>query len=231
MSNKIYVWDRLVRGFHWSLALTFFISYLTGDDWETIHVYTGYLILILIFIRFIWGFIGSKYARFSNFVRPLPDALTYIRGLASGDSQRYTGHNPAGGLMVIALMLCLLITGVTGLKAYGVEGFGPLATVSSEKTIMDTELLIAPESRAEINNQYDSHERDEHEEDDDEHDEDEGHDAEELWEELHEFFANLTILLVILHVLGVFASATAHKENLLKAMIDGYKKKEQNNEP
>jgi len=208
MKESIYVWDPVVRIFHWTLVLAFTISYLTGDELETIHAYSGYLILILIFIRVIWGLIGSKYARFSDFVKPVSEAFAYLRGLLTGNARHYTGHNPAGGLMVLALLGSISITGLTGLKTYGLEGHGPLATTSIETSINKTEI--------------DSDEHDEHDEDDDHYDK---HDDEEseVWEELHEFFANFTVLLVLLHVIGVYISALFHKENLISAMITGYK--------
>ena len=66
-STQIKVWDPLVRFFHWALVSAFTIAYITEDDFLTIHSWAGYLILSLLCIRFVWGFIGTRYARFSDF--------------------------------------------------------------------------------------------------------------------------------------------------------------------
>ncbi len=224
MTEKTYIWDPLIRIFHWTLMLAFVTSYLTGDELETVHVYSGYLILSLLLFRIIWGFIGSYHARFGNFIRPFGDAVAYLRGLRDGSSQRYLGHNPAGGLMVLALLVSLSMTGLSGLKLYGVEGHGPLAstgalTVAGEQTrYSDDNDRYEYQGYAPDKEKYDEDERDEHDQNHDQHEADE-----ESWEELHEFFANLSVLLVLLHIAGVFVSSLAHGENLVRAMITGYK--------
>lgn len=191
--ETIRVWDPFVRFFHWGLVLAFIISYLSAEELETVHVYSGYFICALLISRIVWGIIGSKYARFRNFVRPWPEVKRYLRGLVSGNSVRYLGHNPAGGAMTVALLACLSLTVLSGLKTLGAEGEGPFAVAS-----------------------YEEHS---------ENDEDREHndDAEEFWEEIHEFFVNASLLLIVLHITGVIASSLAHRENLAKAMINGNK--------
>jgi len=127
-AKEIKVWDPLVRLFHWSLVLAFAIAYATEDDYMALHVYAGYTIAGLLLIRLIWGFIGTQHARFSDFVRPPREALAYLKETITFKAKRYLGHNPAGGLMIIALLLSLLLTTLTGLGAYGIEGHGPLAS-------------------------------------------------------------------------------------------------------
>jgi len=214
MKQSTYVWDPLVRVFHWGLVLTFLISYLTGDELETIHAYSGYLILSLISVRILWGFVGAKHARFSDFVRPVPECIRYLRSHLTGNAKKYTGHNPAGGLMVLALLGSLAITGLTGLKAYGVEGHGPLASTPIEA--IEKTALSSQQTEKSNDDDYDEHwyKNGKSEEHDDE---------DEVWEELHEFFANFTVLLVLLHILGVYITSSLQKENLVSAMITGYK--------
>ena len=68
MSNEIRVWDPLIRIFHWVLVLTFTVAYLSGDEESSLHIYSGYVVLGLIVFRVLWGLVGTRYARFSNFV-------------------------------------------------------------------------------------------------------------------------------------------------------------------
>ena len=108
------VWDPFVRVFHWSLATLFLVAYVTGDDAEQVHIAAGYTIAGLIALRIIWGFIGPRHARFSNFVRLPREVLAYLRDVALFRAPRYLGHNPAGGAMIIALLVMLVGTGITG---------------------------------------------------------------------------------------------------------------------
>ncbi len=126
----IKVWDIFVRFFHWSLVLFFSIAYISGgeDEWLTIHSYAGYTIITLVFVRILWGFIGTQYARFSDFVVTPKKALQYFKEELSGDAKHYLGHNPAGGLMVITLLISLVITVISGMAIIATDGEGPLAT-------------------------------------------------------------------------------------------------------
>ncbi|CAM2929428.1 cytochrome b/b6 domain-containing protein [Shewanella amazonensis] len=212
MNGKVYVWDWVVRGFHWLLVAAFLTSYLSGDEWESLHVYSGYLIVTLLLVRILWGFIGSKHARFSDFVRSPAAAIAYLKGLAAGKITHYRGHNPAGGLMVIALLLSIAMTGFSGLKTYGFEGKGPLAVVS--QTQAGSLSASAVETGFDKDGDHDKEHGDKHQKENPD---------EEFWEEIHEFFANFTVLLVLLHIAGVIVSSRVHREDLVGAMITGYK--------
>ncbi len=124
----IKVWDILVRVFHWSLVLFFVVAYVTEGEWIVIHSYAGYTIFLLVTFRIIWGVIGSFNARFSNFVVSPKKAVKYLKEELSGDAKHYLGHNPAGGLMIVALIISLLVTVITGASIIATEGDGPLAT-------------------------------------------------------------------------------------------------------
>lgn len=108
------MWDPLVRLFHWSLALSFAIAWLSANSWEELHIWAGYAAGALIFARVAWGVFGAPYARFSQFVRSPRSVLAYLQAIARGGEQRYVGHNPAGGAMVVALILTLGATSASG---------------------------------------------------------------------------------------------------------------------
>jgi cytochrome b len=102
--GTVKVWDPVVRIFHWGLAGAFVVAYLSGEDAQGLHQAAGYLIAGLLAVRLVWGFIGSRHARFTDFVRSPRAALDYLRRSRDGAAPRYLGHNPAGGLMALALM-------------------------------------------------------------------------------------------------------------------------------
>lgn len=123
MVKRMYVWDRFVRVFHWTLvALS-----ATGDESERLYASAGYGILFLVVGRIVWGFADSPQARFRAFVRGPAAVVDYCRHLLSGKPRLYLGHRPAARRMVAALLIALLTTGFTGLKLYGLDGHGPLA--------------------------------------------------------------------------------------------------------
>ncbi|MCC6947809.1 MAG: cytochrome b/b6 domain-containing protein [Bradyrhizobiaceae bacterium] len=113
-SATVKVWDPFVRVFHWSLATLFLVAYATGDEIERVHIVAGYAIAGLIGARIVWGFIGPRHARFSSFIRPPREVLAYLHDMFLLKAPRYIGHNPAGGAMVIALLVMLTGTCVTG---------------------------------------------------------------------------------------------------------------------
>ncbi len=183
--SEIKVWDPAVRIFHWVLVAAFFIAYITEDDFLSLHVLAGYTVGGLVVFRLVWGFIGTRHARFSDFVRPPGEALAYLKDELRGKARRYIGHNPAGGAMVIALLISLACTVTTGLVIYGGgDCVGPLSF-----WFCDTPKWLVKAVK-----------------------------------EVHEFFANFTLLLVGLHVAGVIWSGLLHHENLVAAMWNGRKR-------
>jgi cytochrome b len=211
MNNEIRVWDPLIRIFHWSLVLTFSIGYLTGEEESNLHIFAGYAVLGLITFRVVWGIIGTQYARFGNFVYSPKTVIQYLKSLAAKKPKRYIGHNPAGGAMVIAMLLCLVVVSVSGLKVYAIEeGLGPLAGDPPALTI------ISPAYADDDGDENGNHEKNEN-----------GHgvdeEAEEFWEEIHEVSSNFMLLLIFLHITGVVVSARLHDEHLAKAMLTGKK--------
>jgi cytochrome b len=130
--ERIRVWDPLVRIFHWALVGGFATAFIVEDDLLGVHVRAGYLVLALIGARLVWGIIGTRHARFGDFVRKPSDVMAYIRDALRLRAPRYLGHNPAGGAMVIALLVAVALTGLSGLAVYGAEELsGPLAPLMS----------------------------------------------------------------------------------------------------
>lgn len=108
------VWDPFVRLFHWSLVASFAIAWFSANRVEDLHVWAGYAAAGLIGLRLVWGFVGTRHARFADFVRHPAKVLAYVRDILRGTEARHLGHNPAGGAMVIALMAGVAALGTTG---------------------------------------------------------------------------------------------------------------------
>ncbi len=114
------VWDLGVRLFHWSLALLIIANLLLGGDEAglyTVHVYLGYIAGLLVVFRVVWGFIGSRHARFGDFLVGPGKALRYGGELARGEVKPHVGHTPLGGYMILALLLIVLVQVATGILA------------------------------------------------------------------------------------------------------------------
>ena len=136
--RAVHVWDIAVRLFHWVLVALIILSFTTaqiGGNAMRIHELSGFTILTLVLFRLLWGVFGSTYARFSHFVRGPAQALGYARALARGRAPFHAGHNPLGGWMIVAMLLCLLIQAGTGLFANDdIMTEGPLYPWVSKQT-------------------------------------------------------------------------------------------------
>jgi cytochrome b len=197
------VWDPLVRFGHWALVAAFAVAYLSGEDEaDALHVWGGYIVGAIVLLRVGWGFVGPRHARFGDFVRSPIVAVAYFRDLLYGRARRYVGHSPAGGAMVIALLVCLTATVATGLFAYGEEGKGPLAAVL---------VTDANANSSEAGHRALAETR--------------GERTESTIGELHGLIANITVALVVAHIFGVAVASFVHKENLVLAMITGRKRR------
>jgi cytochrome b len=186
-AHWVRVWDPLVRLFHWSLAAAVLIAFVTEDELLGIHVTAGYTVLGLIAFRLLWSLIGPRHARWSDLLRGPRATLAYLKDALRGRAARHLGHNPAGAAMVVALLLGLTATALSGMAVLGAsELSGPLAPYLQE---------LSPQAAHGL-------------------------------EELHEVVANLTLLLIPLHLLGVALASWQHRENLVRAMIDGLKRRE-----
>lgn len=112
-TTSVRVWDAPVRVFHWLLVLSFAGAFVTAESerWRLVHVTLGYTVAGLIAFRMVWGLVGTRHARFANFVRGPAAVLAYLRALLRGSPEHHLGHNPAGGWAIVALLLgCALLT-------------------------------------------------------------------------------------------------------------------------
>jgi cytochrome b len=185
--GQVRVWDPLVRVFHWSLVAAFATAYIVEDDLLGVHVLAGYLVLGLIAVRLVWGLIGTRHARFTDFVRGPRQVMAYIGDALRLRAPRHLGHNPAGGAMVVALLVLVSATGLAGLALYGAQELsGPLAPLMGG---------LSPAWGSTL-------------------------------EEVHEVLANLTLAFIAAHVAGVMFSSLAHRENLVRAMVTGRKRRD-----
>lgn len=128
-SASMPVWDPLVRVSHWLMAAGVLVDWIT-DEPRWMHVWLGYLVAALVVLRVAWGFLGPEHARFRDFVTGPRAVIDYLAGLIRFKSRRYLGHSPAGGAMVIALLIMVSATVGTGIVNLAQdEGTGPLAMV------------------------------------------------------------------------------------------------------
>lgn len=170
MPQKIRVWDAPVRVFHWLLVFCFAGAYVTAESetWRLVHVTLGYTLGGLLVFRLVWGVIGTRYARFAHFVRGPQTVLRYLKSIRSKQPEHHLGHNPAGAVAIVLLIVLGLAVTVSGFITYNDLGPGWVA-------------------------------------------------------ELHDLAANAMVLVVVGHLVGVASASLQHKENLVRAMVTGYK--------
>ena len=167
------VWDWPLRAFHWSLAFFVLLAWFTPGKSDGLHRFAGYAVIVLIAFRIGWGLFGTRYSRFRALGRRLRAAPGYLASLRRGKSGRYRGLNPAGSAMLVAMLLLLGVSTITGWMSTTVRFFG------------------VP------------------------------------WvEDTHGYASYAVIVLVVIHVLGVLAMCMLQRENLVRAMITGWKRRQ-----
>lgn len=108
------VWDPLVRVFHWSLVTCVLLNLFVVNDGEDLHQWLGHAAAALVAVRVVWGFIGPRHARFTDFFPTPRRVASHVRALFKDEPEHHWGHNPLGGLMVLGLMGMVLALGLTG---------------------------------------------------------------------------------------------------------------------
>jgi cytochrome b len=200
-NGEVKIWDPMVRIGHWLIVIGFAIDYIT-DEPLALHVWVGYILGAVLALRIVWGIAGPRHARFADFIYRPSAVVTYLRDLVRFCSRRYLGHSPAGGAMVVALLVMLSGTVATGLLTDAArDGSGPLAGWLVTPTASSVPSDQA--ARVEWRRQWRS------------------------YKQVHELFADATLVLAVIHIGGVLLVSYAHGENLVRAMLTGRKRREE----
>jgi cytochrome b len=168
--RAILVWDAPVRVFHWLMVATFVGAWLTAESerWRMLHVTLGYTMAGLVAFRIVWGLVGTRHARFVNFVRGPAAVARHLRAMLSGKPEHHAGHNPAGTLAILAMLMLA--------SAVSASGWAAFNDVGGERL-----------------------------------------------KELHEVVSNLMLVVVFVHVAGVFVGSWLERQNLVRSMLTGRK--------
>ncbi len=108
------VWDLVVRAGHWCVAGLMALAWFTGGMSGELHEWLGLLPLVLVMLRLAWGFVGPRHARFRQFLHGPRATWAYARDVWGHRAPRHVGHNPLGGWMVVALLVGVGCTALTG---------------------------------------------------------------------------------------------------------------------
>lgn len=141
-NNSIAVWDILVRIFHWTLVACFAIAYFLEGEYINLHVLVGSIIVGLLLFRLIWGFIGTPYSRFADFLFTPMQVIEHLLSIVRRNNKRVLGHTPAGSYMIFALLIGLALLTLSGVLMHGlIDNAGPLAGFTANLSY-DSEALI-----------------------------------------------------------------------------------------
>lgn len=105
------VWDLLVRTGHWPIVIGIVAAWFTRGKW---HEWIGYAVIAVVAVRVLWGLVGSRYARFAQFIHSPGNTLRYGKQILDHREPRHIGHNPLGGWMIVALLVTLSGVCITG---------------------------------------------------------------------------------------------------------------------
>jgi cytochrome b len=118
--RAILVWDAPVRVFHWLMVATFAGAWLSAESehWRMLHVTLGYTMAGLVAFRVVWGLVGTRHARFVNFVRGPAAVAGHLRAMLRGKPEHHAGHNPAGTIAILAMLVLAGVVVATGWAAF-----------------------------------------------------------------------------------------------------------------
>lgn len=187
-------WDLVVRASHWVIAAVVILNALITDGGSALHVALGWAGGAFLALRMVWGLVGRAEARFSAFPPAPLRALAHLGEVLRGKPREYGSHNPAGAMMIYALWLSLAVVIGTGLV---------MSKAAAPWTIAARQDIVENGDWSQLTT--------------------EGEDDEEdgALKEVHEIFANLMLVLAVLHVAGVVVESRLLRRNLVKPMITG----------
>jgi len=224
--EHIFVWSRNIRIFHWInvIAITLLVCIgliiLNGKLFgvstdgkvllKTIHVFVGYVFAINLLFRLIIGFIGKAHERW-NKVLPFNKGFSQeLVEFKQNKKSTYKGHNPAGKLMVFALLFLMFTQLISGLIIAGTDIYYPpfgnyfVQSIAIDKQNIE---VIKPYSKENVD--------------------------EVAYKEMrairkpfitaHVYAFYGLLFLIPLHILGVIIAERREKTALVSAMITGYK--------
>jgi cytochrome b len=143
-SRTVLVWDAPVRVFHWLMVASFGVAWLSAESerWRLLHITAGYTMVGLVAFRVVWGLVGTRHARFANFVRGPRAALDHLAALLGRTpaTTHPAGHNPAGGLAIVAMLLLTLAVAGTGWATLNEVGAGWLG--DAHEAVAEAMLLL-----------------------------------------------------------------------------------------
>ena len=183
------LWDPVVRVSHWVIAVVVVGNALLNKGGGTVHVWLGWIGMVFLIVRLVWGLVGTAEARFSAFPPRPSAAIAHIRHLLRGDPPEYRSHNPAGAMMIYALWASLVIVIGTGLVL--TKGATPWEIGRQQAAVAqgDWSALI---SESDEGDGAGSDSKDGH-----------------LIANIHQLGGNLLILLAVIHLGGVAAESMA----------------------
>ena len=200
-------WDPIVKLTHWGVASAVIANALFTEEGSGWHVWVGYALAGLLLLRWLWGFVGTRNARFSAFPPNPMRAVRYIAGARKGQVQQHSSHNPLGTLMVYALWSCLAVIIASGIAMSGPPPANPNVREAGE----------AYEAASSEVRGYSEEEGEQEREEQERGESGEG--GEEVLEEVHEVAVNLLYVLIALHILGVLFETMRHGRGTVGAMI------------
>lgn len=136
------IWDWPLRLWHWALAVCVLTAWFTPNTYDSLHRFAGYAVLGLLIFRLGWGFMGTRYSRFRRLPAKLRAVPAYLSGLCHGKTGRYLGLNPAGAAMLVALLVTLTISAVTGVMHETVTFFGVWWVEDTHTVVSDIVMVL-----------------------------------------------------------------------------------------
>jgi len=134
------VWDWFVRVAHWTLVACVVGAWFARG---APHEWLGYAALGVVAARLVWGFAGSRYARFGQFVRSPATTLAYARAVLARVEPRYLGHNPLGGWMVVTLLVLIALVSASGWLSVTDRFWGEAWLQETHELLADLLVLLA----------------------------------------------------------------------------------------